>query len=153
MFSALEWSAFWKKREKEEDGSCYFFPSHCILLESILLFWQQLWTLNYKNLESELLCNACQESKTRLTPIKFTAHISFVVLSPKRLIANVYAQTSPQHFQSLSSTNNSWPESWLSAISFLFSTVSSLFFKRLHDLAGSAYNTITAIMNATDWEN
>ena len=31
MFSALEWSAFWKKREKEEDGSCYVSPSHCIL--------------------------------------------------------------------------------------------------------------------------
>ena len=75
--------------------------------------------LSYKNFDSELLCNACQESKTRLTPIKFTAHISFVVLFPKRLIANVYAQTSSQHFQSLSSTK-SWPESWLSAASFLF---------------------------------
>ena len=151
MFSALEWSAFWKKREKEEDGSCYVSPSHCILFGKHF-FWQQLKMLNYKNLESELLCNVCQESKTWLTPFKFTAQISFVVLSSKMLIANVYAQTSPQHFQSLSSTK-SWHESWLSATSFLFSTVSSLFSKRLHDLAGSAHNTITAIMNVTDWEN
>ena len=139
-----------EKEERRKMVVVMSFLHTAYFLESIFL--QQLKMLNYKNLECELLCNACQESKTWLTPFKFTAQISFVVLSSKMLIANVYAQTSPQHFQSLSSTK-SWPESWLSATSFLFSTVSSLFSKRLHDLAGSAHNTITAIMNVTDWEN
>ena len=153
-FLHLNGVPFGKREKRRKMVVVMSFLHTAYFLESILFFfWQQLKMLNYKSLESELLCNACQESKTWLTPIKFTVHISFVVLSSKRLIANVYAQTSLQHFQSSSSTNNSWPESWLSATSLWFSTVSSLFFKRLHDLAGSAYNTITAIMNATDWEN